>query len=157
MSTSVQPVLLDYYPDDEDYTLDAYIAAVPMTSNEVRFKYRPTDIIERSVYLAFREKATEKAVTEKLSAVMAAKIASWNLVRKEGNAIVPMEITADWVKRLKPSIWMRLVNVVVWGMDGGDPDPGIADHLQPSEVDDDMAALMKSHQEAISKKSKVEV
>lgn len=157
MSSSKTPVLLCYYPDDEDYTLDAYIAAVPMITNEVRFKFHPTGIDERSVYLAFREKATEKAVTEKLSNVMAAKIESWNLVRREGDAVVPMEISVAWIKRLKPSIWMRLVNIVVWGVDGGDPDPGIVDGKPSSEVDADIEALMQSHQAVIDKCSKVEV
>lgn len=151
-SPAKPPVLLDYFPDDDGYTLDAYIGAVPMLNNEVRFKFRPTDILERSIYLAFREKHAEKAITEKFSQVIAAKIESWSLVRREGETVVPMEITPDRIKRLRPPLWMRLINIVIWGVDGGDIDPGLSTVEMGDQIEADMEALLDKSQAIIDKR-----
>ena len=148
-----KPALLDYFPDDDGYTLDAFIAAVPLMHNDVRIKFRPTDIPERSIYIAFRDKANEKALTEKLGNILASKIESWNLTRQVGeNEFVPMEIIPDRIKRLKPILWMRLVNIVVWGVDGGDLDPGFTAKQMSDELENDINALMEKGQAIIDKR-----
>jgi hypothetical protein len=147
-----KPDLLDYFPDDDGYTLDAYLSPVPLIHNEVRIKFRPTDILERSVYLAFREKASEKQITEKLANVLAGKIESWNLVERTKDAVVPMPILPEKIKRLKVSLWMRLVNIVIWGVDGGDVDPGLPTKEMGDQIDSDMEALMDKSQAIIDKR-----
>lgn len=134
--------LLDYFPDDDGFTLKAYIKAFPLVHNEVRIQYRPVELLERAVLLTFKEKNYEKTICQNFSEVLAKRIVSWSLTIKAGDAVVPMEITAKNVERLKPALWVRLVNIVIWGIDGGDVDPGLSTAEIADRLASDMDALL---------------
>lgn len=133
---------LDYIPSDDGYTLGAYIGAVPRLHNEVRIRFRPVDLIERAVLMAFKDRHNEKAITQKFCEVLAVKITEWSVVRKEGDVGCPMPINAESVQSLKPSLWIRLVSIIIWGVDGGDLDPATGTRELESQMDADMDAIL---------------
>jgi hypothetical protein len=136
-----QPVL-DYLPDEDGYTLSAYIRENPRIHNEVRFKFRPVDVIERSVLIAFKDRNYEKTITEKFCEVLAARITEWSVHSQSAGAPVPMEISTATVRRLRPSLWIRLVNIVIWGIDGGDVDPTLEVKQMDQQLESDMDAVL---------------
>ncbi|MFM8400311.1 MAG: hypothetical protein ACKOAH_20970, partial [Pirellula sp.] len=50
--------------------------------------------------------------------------------------------TAAKIRRLRPTLWTRLVNIVIWGVDGGDADPGLSIDKLSDRLDADMEALL---------------
>ena len=137
-----QDVLLDYFPEEDGYTLAAYIAEVPRLHNAVRFRFRPVDLIERSILLAFKDRNYEKAITEKFCELLSQRITEWSLTERNGEALLPMAISAAKIRRLRPTLWTRLVNIVIWGVDGGDADPGLSIDKLSDRLDADMQALL---------------
>jgi hypothetical protein len=139
---NLQEPLLDYFPQEDGYTLKAYLAEVPRLHNAVRFRFRPVDLIERSILLAFKDRNYEKAITEKFCELLSQRITQWSLVERSGDTILPMPITAAKIKRLRPTLWTRLTNIVIWGIDGGDVDPGMSIEQLGDRLDADMEAVL---------------
>ena len=137
-----QDVLLDYFPEEDGYTLAAYVAEVPRLHNAVRIRFRPVDLIERSILLAFKDRNYEKAITEKFCELLSQRITEWSLTERNGEALLPMAISAAKIRRLRPTLWTRLVNIVIWGVDGGDADPGLSIDKLSDRLDADMQALL---------------
>jgi hypothetical protein len=136
--------LLDYYPPNEDgYTLPAYIKASPMLHKEVRLTFRPTPVEERGVIMDCFRSLGESKSSSYVAEMLASKIKSWNLtIPGPENIRLPMPITQDWILRLKPAIWIRLVSIVIWGTDGGDLDPKLDLEDQLSEVEQQVRAII---------------
>ena len=141
-SVNSQDVLLDYFPEEDGYTLAAYIAEVPRLHNAVRFRFRPVDLIERSILLAFKDRNYEKAITEKFCELLSQRITEWSLTERTGETSLPMAVTAAKIRRLRPTLWTRLVNIVIWGVDGGDADPGLSIDKLSDRLDADMEAIL---------------
>lgn len=150
MSKSKQPELLDYIPmDDDGYTLDAYIAARPLLHNAVRIKYRPTPVQDRSLLIDVNRQVDEKRFAKHLSDWIASHIVMWDLVQKtEQGVTVPLEITTKTVMSLKPQLWLRLVNIVCWGSDGGDPDPEWTNEETLSDAERELKAVLNKQNKA---------
>lgn len=123
MSKKKQPEILDYYPTDDDgYTLDAYISALPKVHNAVRISFRPTYVTDRALLVEANRKLDEKKFAVHLSDWAAKHLVSWSIQEKVGGQLVPMPITTENILKLKPQLWSRLTTIVCWG-DGGDQDP----------------------------------
>lgn len=134
--------ILDYIPEDDGYTLPCYVKASPRLHNEVRFRFRPVDIVERSVLMAFKDRNYEKAIAEKFCEILAAKIVEWSLRMRLNDTVVPAPIDPKFIRRLQPSLWIRLVNIVIWGVDGGDLDPEAGVKELEKQLDADMQAII---------------
>jgi hypothetical protein len=139
------PPLLDYIPNDDDgYTLDAYIESVPRLHNSVRVSYRPTEILERAVLIEINRASTEKDVSVRFAELLEKKITKWDIQqRTKDGVLVPLPISKANVLRLKPSLWLRLLNIVLWGSDGGDVDPGQPMESMAKQTDADFDALLR--------------
>jgi hypothetical protein len=135
--------ILDYLPEDDGYTLPAYIKPIPRLHNEVRFRFRPLDIIERSVLMAFKDRSYEKEIAKKFCEILAVKISEWSIQMRSGDTIVPMPIDPIYIQKLKPPLWIRLVNIVIWGMDGGDLDPAASLKEMEKQLDVDVQAIVE--------------
>jgi len=124
--TPIPQPLLDYIPDDDGYTLDAYIGPLQMLHNAIRFSYRPVDILERAIFVEVNRSGSEKDVNSKFAEVMAKKVTEWDIQqRTKDGTLIPLPVTRNNILRLKPSLWVRMLNIVLWGVDGGDLDPDI--------------------------------
>lgn len=104
--------------DNDGYTLSAYIKGVPRLHPDVRFRYRPTEHLERV--------RTEKEIancgndTEAkemlLAEVIAKKIVSWDVKGAQPNVAT--------ILRIRSKVFIdRLANIVYFGIEGGDTDP----------------------------------
>lgn len=141
--TQIQQPLLDYIPDDDGYTLPAYIAPLQMLHNAVRFTYRPVDILERAIFVEVNRKGSEKLVNEKFAEAMAKKLTEWDIQqRTKDGTLLPLPITKNNILRLKPALWVRMLNIVLWGVDGGDLDPDIPRDEIDKETDSDFDAIL---------------
>lgn len=136
--------LLNYYPDDDGYTLDAYLAPSARLTTAVRFRYRPTEIVDRALLMEVNSKHSEKEVSKKFADVLASKIVSWDIeTLGPDNVLVPMPITPVNILRLKPPVWIRIINIVLWGIDGGDSDPMIPADEMKAKIDREFEELIK--------------
>lgn len=136
--------LLNYFPDEDGYTLSAYIAGVPRLHGPVRVRYRPTEQLERAVLLEVNQNHSEKEVTKKFAAVMASKLSEWDVEQLgPSEVMIPMPITPENMLRLKPALWIRLINIMLWGADGGDVDPDLNIEEIKKQVDADYEAILK--------------
>ena len=134
----IQQPLLDYIPDDDGYTLDAYIEPVRLLHNAVRFSYRPVDILERAVLVEINRSLSEKDVNGRFADVMAKKLTKWDVQqRTKDDTLIPLPITKNNLLRLKPSLWVRMLNIVLWSVEGGDLDPAMPrdEILKASDLD----------------------
>ena len=144
MSKSKQPELLDYIPmDDDGYTLEAYISARPLLHNAVRIKYRPTPVMERALLIDVSRQVDEKRFAKHMAGWVAEHLVSWDLkIRSEDGTLTTMPIDAKSVISVKPQLWLRLVNIVCWGTDGGDTDPDWTDEEALSDAERELQAVM---------------
>jgi hypothetical protein len=119
-------------PDDDGYTLTRYIEGVPRLYGALRFTYRPVSSIRRA---KFRDGAKsgegEEASLRRVANATAVRVVEWNAVDIKGS---PLPINAAGVLSLHPSLQVRLMNIVVYSIDGGDADPESSEI--PSESDD---------------------
>ena len=150
MTKSKQPELLDYIPmDDDGYTLDAYIAARPLLHNAVRIKYRPTPVSDRALLIDVSRQVDEKRFAKHMAEWIAKHIVSWDLkVRNADGITEPMPIETKTILSVKPQLWLRLVNIVCWGTDGGDTDPNWTDEESMSDAERELQAVLNKQNRA---------
>ncbi|AMV35638.1 hypothetical protein VN12_26335 [Pirellula sp. SH-Sr6A] len=134
-STNGPQELLDYLPEDDGYTIPIFYKPAPRIHREVRFRYRPIEILERAILVEFKERKAEREVEEMFAGVIAGRITEWSLVEKVGDTEVPMPISKAKVLRLKPPLFLRMINTVVWGFDGGDEDPKLTVDQTAEDLD----------------------
>ena len=119
--------VLDYFPTDDDgYTLDAYIQALPKVHNEVRLSFRPTYVTDRAQLVEANRKLDETKFAKYLSEWTAKHLVSWSIHQKVKGVMIPMPITAENILKLKPQLWTKLTGIVCWG-EGGDQDPVVSE------------------------------
>lgn len=135
--------LLNYYPTDVDgYTLPCYFGANRNLTGEVRFRYKPTDVLERAVVIQVNSDHAEKVSTKMFARLLAEKITEWDIkVKVPGGEMVPMPISPENLLALKPTLWVRFLNVVLWSHDAGDVDPKSSLAQVKEEIDEDFEAL----------------
>lgn len=152
MSKKKQPEILNYLPmDDDGYTLSAYISARPLLHTAARFTYRPTSVQDRALLIDVNRQVDEKRFSTHLSDWIASHIVTWDLTKKAKDGVsIPLEITSQAVMSLKPQLWLRLVNIVCWGSDGGDPDPEWTDEETMSDAERELQAVL-------NKRNKIDV
>jgi hypothetical protein len=137
------PVLLDYIPEDDGYTLDAYIAGRLALHNPVRITYRPTDSITRAVLVnVVQGSQKEREILKHLAAYLQTRIVSWSIQEVTEGVTRTLPITAANLLRLKPFLWERLCDIVIWGRSGGDADPSIPKTVEEDEFDEEFAAVL---------------
>lgn len=136
--------LLDYFPADSDgYTFPAYIQGIPGLHNEIRFSFRPTPMEERGVIMDVFRSLGEGKSSDYIAELLAAKIVSWDITMLGPEKVrIPMPITKDRIRRLRPAIWLRMVSIVIWGTDGGDIDPKLETDEQLSEAEQQIRAII---------------
>lgn len=135
--------LLDYIPDDDGYTLEAYLAAKPLMHNEVRFTYRPLELPERATMLNILDRGDEKVSAKAFSAVLASRISKWTITQKLADGTrIPMVIAEKEVSRLKPLLWRRLVNIVILGVEAGDQDPDKVEKDESAEIQVELDSIL---------------
>ncbi|MFN3151385.1 hypothetical protein [Bremerella sp.] len=117
---------MNHLPFNEDgYTHDACIAAVPGIHSALVFTYRPITRDERELVAeAIAQQTTAKSATELLAQVIAVHVTSWNLAS---------EITPDAIKQLPPELFDKLYATIT-GMRASDPLPDTGD--QPNAYDE---------------------
>lgn len=118
-------------PDDDGYTLTRYIEGVPRMYGALRFTYRPVPSIRRAKFRDGQKNESEEASLKYVANAAAQRIKEWNAVDLNGK---PLPINMAGVLDLHPSLQVRLMNIVVYSIEGGDADPEASDI--PSESDE---------------------
>ena len=117
---------LGYLPDDDGMTFPAYIQPRAGVYPAVRLDYRPTHLLDRAVFIEQSARLTEAEMTELTVRALERRIQKWSLLEKDkdGN-LVPMPIEQKRIRRLEPTLYTRLADIVVWGNSRGDIDPDV--------------------------------
>jgi hypothetical protein len=127
-SSSSDPYVI---PDDDGYTLSRYIEGVSLQYGALRFTYRPVSALRRA---KFRDGAkpgdTEETLLRRCAKGVASRLVKWDAVDLKGS---PLPTTDAGVLQLHPQLLTRLINVVVYSIEGGDPDPLV---VVDSNIDD---------------------
>jgi len=120
--------------EDDGYTLTRYIEGVPRMYGSLRFTYRPVGSIGRS---RFRAKAPdgerEEDSIRRYAKAAVSRMVEWNAVDRKGE---PLPLTDKSIVVLHPMLQMRLFNVIIHSIDGGDDDPAKTVYSEP-DIDDD--------------------
>ena len=106
-------------PRDDGYTVSAFIRGRERMYPDLRFSFRPVLSPE---WAEFAER-TPQTVPDRMrhnAAGIVNSIVSWDAKDRRGKVV---EITADNVLRLHRDLFMRIVDIVINSVDGGDPDP----------------------------------
>lgn len=98
----------------------AYLAPIPRLTGELRFEYRPTSIEALHRFLDGLRGKSLVALGKSEAAAVAERVVSWSLLDSEGD---DLPITAANLLALRPSLFRRLKDIVVYGTEGGDADP----------------------------------
>ena len=119
-------------PDDDGYTLSRYIDGVPRQYGALRFRYRPVSAIRRA---KFRDGAkpgdNEETLLRRCAKGVAQCLIDWDAKDIKNNYLPK---TDAGVLQLHPQLLTRLINIVVYSIEGGDPDPLV---VVDSSTDDD--------------------
>jgi len=108
-------------------TETAYLTPVPRLTGELRFSFRPMPIDSLHRFLDGLRGRSLLALGKAEAEAVAARLGEWSLMDDDGN---PLPITADIIRSLHPSLFRRVKEIVVYGTEGGDPDP-----LMPHDAD----------------------
>jgi hypothetical protein len=94
----------------------------------VRISFEATSIIDRTAIIDSMSKVsdTQRSKADKICAeALARRLQSWDFLDADGNSFkdgVPGP-TVDTILKLKPELFQRISLIVLYGTDGGDPDP----------------------------------
>lgn len=122
-------IVLDYVPDTSDFTETRYIAARARLHSGVFISFRPVDIMQRAMLLEVRSRVNEAKFVEVLVRELSKQITEWSLTMlanpsdPASGEMVPMPVTEKYVKTLRPILLNRMLDIVIWGADGGDVPP----------------------------------
>jgi hypothetical protein len=134
MSKSQSPGDPHVIPDDDGYTLTRFVEGVPRLYGALRFTYRPVSSIRRArLRDGAKNGETEEAQLRRVAAGAARQIVDWNAVDHKG---ISLPVTVAGVLSLHPSLQVRLMNIVVYSIDGGDVDPDSSEILNESDDTD---------------------
>lgn len=103
----------------DGYTEDGYIAESKRLYSDLRFRYRPLLVAERTACMALIEKKEPRAQDGVRADVMKRQLVSWDL-KHDGQA-VPIE--TQHILRLQPSLFLALWYIIT-GIAASDDDGG---------------------------------
>lgn len=109
--------ILDFIPDG--YQEHGYCAARLPIHNDFRFTYRPMLIEERAPVLDLVNRLAPADYLRQAADSVAPRIAIWSAKDRAGSML---PVSADNLRRLKPMLQQRIINIVL-GVDAGDVDP----------------------------------
>lgn len=113
---------------EDGYTRRAFIASVKGQHGELEVTYRPMLAEERDNLFSSLERKQPREQVRTIAGVLAAQVTWWSAQGKEG--MVP--ISAENVRRLQPSLFNKLYNLV----NGSRPTDAFPDGSMPDEEDD---------------------
>jgi hypothetical protein len=113
---------------DDGYEETAFIRGVEKLHPAIRVTFRPLPIMERTALtdaigkLAVRGQNREE---EKMAAsAMAERITTMHVLNDDGSIAVDMSPPkAEQLLRAKPALYLKMTNIILWGIIGGDHDP----------------------------------
>lgn len=117
-----------FISNDDGYTEVCYLDSLDRMYPAVRFNYRPIRVLDRIQIVDELRELNRKARSQNAESLIANEIASrvtsWEFLNSDGSVIEGSpEPTKSAVLRLKPSLFVRFADVVIYGSDGGDMDP----------------------------------
>ena len=133
-----------FISDDDGYSEEAYIDAIERMHPAVRFKYRPIRVLDRVQIVGELRDLNAKGKAQNAESLIAQEIAnrifSWDFLDSNGSVIdgAP-EPTKKSVLRIKPQLFVRLADIVIYGNDAGDLDPALDPDLPSRESPEDSA------------------
>jgi hypothetical protein len=95
--------------------------------------------MKRAMLLEVRRRTNEEKFTEILVAELTKHLVSWSVkmranIKDPASPLVAMPIEPGFVKRIRVPLLLRMIDIVIWGVDGGDPFP--AEESESTESDD---------------------
>ena len=108
---------ISYFYDG--YTRDGFVQAAPLVHGELRFRYRPALVEERSQLVDSAAIAKSDAYDRQAAAFMAQKIVAWSLVEQHGREV---HVSAAALLRLQPELFVKVYRVIM-GWAASDIDP----------------------------------
>lgn len=146
MTKVVSAEVLDYVPNDDGYTEERYIRGVPRIYNATTISFRPFDVMKRAMLLEVRRRTNEEKFTEILIQELTKHLVSWSIkmranIKDPESPLVPMPIDRQHVKMIRIPLVLRMFDIVLWGVDGGDPFPS---EVEESANDDDFDKRIKA-------------
>lgn len=127
----------NYIEDGE--TRAGYVAEIPRLHEGARFAFRPCLSRERAVILAHMQKQTEPDGVDFAGAVIAQRVQTWDLKRKNGE-LVPL--TPEHTVRIHPALLQSIYQIIL-GLQASDPDPNAAQDGDPNDGARELAAALK--------------
>ena len=117
-----------FVSNDDGYTEIAYIEARERMYPAVRFNYRPIRVLDRVNIMEELRELNRKGRSQNAESMIATEIAnrvtSWEFLDPQGDVIDESpEPTKKSVLCLKPQLFVRFADVILYGTDGGDMDP----------------------------------
>lgn len=142
-------ICLDYVPAEGDFTETRYIAARERLHSGVFVSFRPMDIMGRAMLVEVRNRTeNEVKFLEILIKELTKRVTGWSLTMPAipsdpKSEQVPMPIEEKYVRALKPALLNRMLDVVIWSVDGGDvPPDGIETSDSPDEFESRIQAML---------------
>lgn len=141
---AIQPGTTHHFVSEDGWTLAGYVAAVPNGHPEIRFTYRPTPIEERELMVTAINRVPDTdplGANRLLAKYLASKVKSWSIA---------LPLIADSMLRLKPLIWLRLRDIVIYGTGVSDTDPEWKqESTDPATIDKLLAELQSRPGETV--------
>ncbi len=115
---------------EDGYTEAGYIKKAEGLYPELRFRYRPMLHAERDAIASQIGTKPAEQFTAILVAAAKHRIVSWDAMHMGA----PLEITDENIRRLRPSLFDRLYNIIS-GQQASDPDPLASEDARELEAD----------------------
>lgn len=119
-----------FVSDDDGYTEECYFEASERMYPAVRFDFRPIRVLDRVQIVEelrdLNRKGRAKDAERYIAEEVATRIARWEFLGEDGHPVdgVPSP-KKDSVLKLKPQLFVRFADVVIYGTEAGDDDPGV--------------------------------
>lgn len=134
--------------DDDGYTLTRYVGNAPLMYDAARFTFRPLSSVPRAKLVSSKDRFENDQLVMGLCGILAERITEWNLVDHKGQ---PLPITAESCLLIHPALQQRLINIIIWSIEGGDIDPQKQRTREqvrdiPKLLDDDESGVIEREQ-----------
>jgi hypothetical protein len=102
--------------------------------------------MKRAMLLEVRRRTNEEKFTEILIQELTKHLVSWSIkmrsnIKDSESPLVPMPIEKSFVKTIRIPLVLRMFDIVLWGVDGGDQFPS---EVEDKSSDDDFEKRMKA-------------
>lgn len=130
-----------FVSDDDGYTEVGYIESRERMYPAVRFNYRPIRVLDRVQVVEELRDLNRKGRSQNAEALIANEIANrvikWEFLAPDGSEIEGTpEPTKKNVLCLKPQLFVRFADVIIYGTDGGDMDPTVDHDSENASLED---------------------